>query len=56
MIELAQQLVYRECGPEVTVASIGTEFERFYLNLMRHEEAEINLVMALCNEEFGVGD
>lgn len=56
VLELAQQLVYRECGPEVSVASLGAEFERFYQNLIRHEEAEINLVMALCNEEFGVGD
>ena len=56
VIEMAQQLVYRECGPEVTVESIGQLFEQFYLNLMRHEEAEMNLVMALCNEDFGVGD
>ena len=56
VIEMAQQLVYRECGPEVTVKSVGTAFEKFYRNLMRHEEAEMNLVMALCNEDFGVGD
>jgi len=56
VIELAQQLVYHECGPEFTVVSLGQEFERFYQNLMQHEEAELDLVMALCNEEFGVGD
>jgi len=56
VIELAQQLVYRECGPEFSVVDLGQEFERFYQNLMRHEDAELNLVMALCNEEFGVGD
>ena len=56
VIELAQQLVYRECGPNFSVVSLGEEFERFYQNLMQHEEAEVNLVMALCNEEFGVGD
>ena len=56
VIELAQQLVYRECGPEFTVASLGEEFAQFYENLMRHEEAEMDLVMALYNEDFGVGD
>lgn len=56
VIEMAQQLVYQECGPEVTVKSIGEAFEQFYVSLMRHEEAEMNLVMALCNEDFGVGD
>ena len=56
VIEMAQQLVYRECGSEVTVRTVGEAFEQFYNNLMRHEEAEMNLVMALCNEDFGVGD
>ena len=55
VIEMAQQVVYQECGPEITVKTIGTAFEQFYVNLMRHEEAEMNLVMALCNEDFGVG-
>ena len=54
VIETAQQLVYRECGPEVTVKDVGEQFEQFYDNLMRHEDAEMNLVMALCNEDFGV--
>ena len=54
VIEMAQQLVYRECGSEITVKNIGDEFEKFYTNLMRHEQAEMNLVMALCNEEIGV--
>ena len=53
VIEMAQQLVYGECGPEVTVESVSQIFKRFYTNLMRHEEAEMNLVMALCNEDFG---
>jgi len=56
VIEMAQQLVYQECGSEVTVKSIGEAFERFHVSFMRHEEAEMNLVMALCNEDFGVGD
>ena len=56
VIEMAQQLVYRECGPEITVVSIGEVFEQFYKNFMRHEQAEMDLVMVLCNEDFGVGD
>ena len=56
VIETSQQVVYRECGPDVTVRTVGQEFEQFYTNLMRHEDAEMNLVMALCNEDFGVGD
>jgi len=56
VIEMAQQLVYQECGPEFTVVSLGQEFARFHENLMRHEEAEMNLMMTLCNEDFGVGD
>ena len=56
VIEMAQQLVYQECGPEFTVVSLGHEFARFHKNLMRHEEAEMNLMMTLCNEDFGVGD
>lgn len=55
VVEMAMRLVYQECGPEITVATIAETFEVFCKNLAAHEQAEMNLVMALCNEDFGVG-
>jgi hypothetical protein len=55
VVEMAMRLVYQECGPEITVATIAETFEEFCKHLAAHEQAEMNLVMALCNEDFGVG-
>ncbi len=56
VVELANQLVYREAGPEVTLDYIGDQLERFCINLAEHEQSEMDLMMRLCNEEIGVGD
>jgi iron-sulfur cluster repair protein YtfE (RIC family) len=55
VVEMAMRLVYRECGPEISLTTISNTFEQFCKNLATHEQAEMNLVMALCNEDFGVG-
>ena len=56
LVESAQQIVYREVGPEVSVHGIVDGFEEFCIELAAHEQAEMELMMRLHNEEFGVGD
>lgn len=56
IVELAEQVLYRECSSEITTESIVHEFELFQKALERHEQAENELMMRLCNEEIGVGD
>ena len=56
LVECAQQIVYRECGPELTVASLTEKFDLFCQHLADHEQAEMELMMQLCNEDIGVGD
>lgn len=56
IIETCEQIVYREIGPEVTVEDIANEFEEFCIELARHEQSEMDLMMRLCNEDIGVGD
>lgn len=55
VVEMAMRLVYQESGPEVTIDTITESFELFCKHLAAHEQAEMNLVMAMCNEDFGVG-
>ncbi|MEL7499896.1 MAG: hemerythrin domain-containing protein [Planctomycetota bacterium] len=56
LVELAQQITYREIGPETTVADVFEQFETFCKDLAHHEQAEMDLMMRLCNEDIGVGD
>jgi hypothetical protein len=56
LIELTEQIVYRECGPELTLAEISDLFECFASRFEIHEQHEMELMLRLCNEEFGVGD
>ena len=56
LIEKTQQIVYHESGPEITLDHVADGLEDFCIALARHEHAEMDLMMRLCNEDFGVGD
>lgn len=56
IVEIAEQILYRECSPETTVETVTKQFDLFRAALRRHEQAENELMMRLCNEEIGVGD
>jgi hypothetical protein len=53
VIEISQQLVYSECGPESSVATVADQFEVFCKDLADHEQSEMDLMMELCNEDLG---
>ena len=40
IVELAEQILYRECSSEITTDSVVKEFESFQSALERHEQAE----------------
>ncbi len=54
IVELAEQIVYRET--DAMMADLLDELNRFRGQLDLHENREMELMMRLCNEEFGVGD
>ena len=54
IVELAEQIVYRET--DAMMADLLDELNQFRAQLDRHENREMELMMQLCNEEFGVGD
>ncbi len=56
IVEMTLQIVYHESGPETTLEQVAEELESFCIELSRHEQAEMDLMMRLCNEDFGVGD
>ena len=56
LIELTNQILYRECGPDLSLAEISDLFESFARRFEVHEHNEMELMMRLCNEEIGVGD
>ena len=56
IIETTWQVVYRESSPQVQFQQIVDSFERFCRDLAKHEQAEMELMMRLCNEDLGVGD
>ena len=56
IVEIAQQIVYHEAGPETTLDQVAEELDSFCVELAEHEQAEMDLMMRLCNEDFGVGD
>ena len=56
LVDEAQQIVYKECTDELTVLAIAGRFSNFCKALQAHEDAEMNLIMRLHNEDIGVGD
>ncbi len=56
IIEATWQVVYRESSPQVQFQQIAESFDRFCCDLAHHEQVEMDLMMRLCNEDFGVGD
>ena len=56
IIETTWQVVYRESSPQVQFQQIAESFDRFCRDLAHHEQSEMELMMRLCNEDFGVGD
>jgi hypothetical protein len=53
---LTEQIAYQEIGPESTIEQVADALENFCVELAGHEQAEMDLMMRLCNEEIGVGD
>ncbi len=56
LIEAAEQLVYQEQDPALTLTELSENFRGFASRLESHEQEEMDLMMQLCNEEIGVGD
>jgi hypothetical protein len=56
IVEMTLQIVYHEIGPETTLDHVAEELESFCIDLAAHEQAEMDLMMRLCNEDIGVGD
>ena len=56
IIDLAEQIVYHECGPQTTLLEVADLFDNFACQFEHHEQQEMELMLRLCNEEFGVGD
>ncbi len=56
IVDLAEQIVYRECSPDITLREVHDSFRHFADQLHTHEQHEMELMMRMCNEELGVGD
>ena len=56
LVEMSEQIVYRECSPEITVKDLASRLDKFCVTMAEHEQAEMDLMMRLVNEEIGVGD
>lgn len=55
VIDLAEQIVYRESADSVNLDTVRSEFEKFCIALAHHEQDEMELVMQLCNQDVGGG-
>lgn len=55
IVEMTQQIVYHEVGPETTLTQVAEDLEAFCIDLAQHEQAEMDLMMRLCNEDIGDG-
>lgn len=55
VIDLAEQIVYRESADEVNLDMVRSEFDKFCVALARHEQDEMELIMQLCNQDMGGG-
>lgn len=56
IIEIGEQIVYRECSPQVTVSDLAVLLDKFCHSLAQHEQKEMELMMKTCNQDTGVGD
>lgn len=57
LVEWSLQIAYQEIsGPENTIGHVFAGLENFCKRLAKHEQAEMDLMMRLCNEDIGVGD
>lgn len=56
LVDLAEQIVYQECSKKITTLDLAVELDSFCQALADHEQDEMELMMRLHNEEFGVGD
>jgi hypothetical protein len=56
LIDLAEQIVYHECDQRTTLKEVADSFADFADQFESHEQREMELMMRLCNEDFGVGD
>ena len=56
LVDLAEQIVYRECSKQITIRDLAIQLDSFCQALADHEQDEMVLMMRLHNEEFGVGD
>jgi len=56
IIERTEKIVYQEPGSESTLDPIAADLESFCIEMAKHEQAEMDLMMRLCNEDIGVGD
>lgn len=54
LIDQTEQIIYHESDSNIDSVRIG--FLQFASDFDEHEEAEMELMMRLCNEELGVGD
>jgi len=55
VIDLAEQIVYRESADNVNLDTVRSEFEKFCAALAKHEQDEMELIMQLCNQDIGGG-
>ncbi len=56
IIERTEKIVYHEPGSESNLDNVALDLESFCIELAGHEQSEMDLMMRLCNEDFGVGD
>lgn len=56
LVDLAEQIVYRECSKKITIRDLAEKLDSFCQTLAEHEQDEMELMMRLHNEDFGVGD
>lgn len=56
LIEMAESALYRESSIESVWPALTVGFHAFVQNFNKHEQAELELMMRLCNEDVGVGD
>lgn len=56
IVDLSEQIVYQECGPDVSVKSLAERLDQFCQSLADHEQQEMDLMMRTHNQDLGVGD
>lgn len=57
IVEQSLQIAYGEVvESRLSMPMVFDQFEEFCIHLAQHEQAEMDLMMRLCNEDFGVGD